>query len=73
MLDSDGGDLMDLCEIIGQTEMFQAAVARVYDVVPSEVPYRHFQFVGVDGDGVLDVVAEAIEVSVLGPEADEGN
>ena len=63
MLDNDAGYIEELCEICEETDFFRAAIQHVYEDVPSEIPYRHFQFVSVEGVGALDVVAETVSVS----------
>lgn len=64
LLDCASGDIADLCEVTEQTDFLKAAVARVYEAMPSQHPYRHFQFIGIEGSGVLDVAAEVIEIAV---------
>lgn len=65
LLDGGSGDIDVLCEIEGRTDFLQAAIDYLYDVPPASIPYRHFQFLGVDGDGILDVVCEQVETAIL--------
>ena len=64
LLDNDAGEVCDFCEVMEKSTLFQAAIDHVYEMIPENIPYRHFQFIGIDGDSVLDVVAEAFSIEV---------
>lgn len=64
--DFDAGDIHDLRELSGESDFYKKALDHVYDSRPDVVPYRHYSFIGIEGDGVLDVVAETVAVEVVG-------
>jgi hypothetical protein len=54
----------EFSEPASESSFLDAALSEVYETVPDSHPYRHYQFLGVEGESVIEVVAESVEASL---------
>jgi hypothetical protein len=64
LLDCGAGDLSDLVEETRPNDFYGKVLSRVFEGVPAENPYRLFQFLDLDQQPVLEVIACDVDVSL---------
>jgi hypothetical protein len=64
VLDLGIGDISDFIEETESDQFFEQIISRIYTNLPDDHPYHLYQFLGLDGEPVLEVVAETVRVSV---------
>lgn len=57
------GDIRGIFEVDGSTTFLENVLAQVYTSIPATHPYRQFQFVNLDDEPYLQVVAAGIELT----------
>ena len=65
MVDYGAWSFSDICEFEGDSPTMNKALRMQYDPIPSEHPYRLFQFLNEDDEPSIEVVAEKLLVSFV--------
>lgn len=72
MHDRGAWSVSDLCESGSQTALLQEALGYQYETIPSDHGLRVFEFLDVDGQSVLEVIAREVAVERAGREHSAG-
>ena len=63
VLDTNLGDVSDLCQVIGDSELLLDSLQRQYEgAVPADHPYKHYQLLDKDECPALKVIAGSIDI-----------
>ncbi|QPJ62213.1 MAG: hypothetical protein G3M70_10160 [Candidatus Nitronauta litoralis] len=63
VVDNDVNGISGFFEIIGDSEVLQHALSRLYEnVIPSNHPYKCYQFIDIDDNAALEIVCSSIEI-----------
>lgn len=54
----------EFSELSSESSFLGDALEEMYEIRPDSHPYRHYQFLGVEGESVIEVVAESVEASL---------
>jgi hypothetical protein len=64
VLDCGVGDISDFREETEKTAFFERVMSIVYDTMPDKSNYRLYQFLNLDGEVALEVVASGVEITI---------
>lgn len=62
VLDTGVVTISDIVEVFEVTPFFEKVLSQVYETPPSNHPYHLFQFLNVDGEASLEVIATSISL-----------
>lgn len=62
VLDIGVGTISDIVEVFEVTPFFEKVLSQVYETPPSHHLYRLFQFLNVDGEASLEIIAAGINL-----------
>ncbi len=65
ILDNDIGDISDFCEVTDNSEFLENALENLYTNLPQKVSFKHYEFMNLDGNPSLKVVASEINIRIL--------
>jgi len=64
-LDNNMYDISDIVQI--EESIFLAeGLQMMYDVIPEKIPYKHYQFLNIDGDPTLEIIATDMRIKDVG-------
>jgi len=64
VVDRGAGDISDVCEVKAASPFLDEALRIQYEDVPDDHPYRLFQFLNMDDEPSLEVVAASVEIAL---------
>ena len=65
--DTGVGDISDICVEDAGSPFMSRVLGELYEVAPASHPYRLYQFLNLDEQPALEVVAAGITISPFGP------
>ncbi len=65
VVDNDANEVVDVVWNDANTELLKQALHRLYGQLPTKHPFKHFQFLDLDYQSCLDVVARECSVETM--------
>jgi hypothetical protein len=63
--DRNSGSFSDFVEVQGQSELLMDALGRAYVNMPASHPYKHFEFLDLDDEKSLGVIARGFQMKIV--------
>jgi hypothetical protein len=63
VLDLNVGDISEICQESETTRLMSKAVERMYESPPDVLPYNVYQFLDLDGNIAMEIIAASVTVS----------